>query len=278
MTDHQATIEPRGEFELSRAITFLEEWPATQLPANGSDLRFSYCSESDWQPVDIRVSQSGRKVDLTMTAPVEDEVARILSLDIDGTPLTDIAGRDPVVARLLAAAPGLRPVCFWTPWEAACWAVLSQRTSRRTATAHKQRITSELGTRTAFPSPQVILEAQALPGVNPVKLERLHALAAAALDGTLTTKALRAVPADVALATLQELPGIGPFSADLILIRGAGSPDIAPTTEPRLLTAIQHAYELAEPPTPAEFRAITDAWQPLRSWVSFFFRAIPLPA
>jgi 3-methyladenine DNA glycosylase/8-oxoguanine DNA glycosylase len=37
-----------------------------------------------------------------------------------------------------------------------------------------------------------------------------------------------------ALAHLQRLPGIGPFSAQLILIRGAGHPDVFPSDERRL--------------------------------------------
>jgi DNA-3-methyladenine glycosylase II len=211
---------------------------------------------------------------------VADQVARILSLDVDGTALGEVARRDPVVAHLVRSAPGLRPVCFWSPWEAACWAVLSQRTSMRTASALKQRISRVHGTpvmvdgreMVTFPAPQVLLDASVLPGVNPVKLERIHGLAAAALDGTLTAEALRAVPPDEALETLRQLPGVGPFSAALILIRGAGAPDVFATSEPRLAAAVRKAYDLPEDATEDDYRAVTDGWRPLRSWVSFYLR------
>jgi DNA-3-methyladenine glycosylase II len=287
MSEHRFTIDPRGTFDLSRSIGFLEEWPVTQRPAEDSVLRFSFCAEHDWRPVGVRVSQRGRRVDIDTTGPgraVEDvsaQVARILSLDVDATVLGEVTRRDPVVAQLVRSAPGLRPVCFWTPWEAACWAVLSQRTSMRTASVLKQRISRDYGTPvmvdgvelTTFPSPQVLLDATSLPGVNPVKLDRIHGLAAAALDGTLTARALRAVPADEALATLRQLPGVGPFSAGLILIRGAGAPDVFTTSESRLLAAIRKVYHLPEAATEGDYRSIAQGWRPLRSWVSFWLRS-----
>jgi DNA-3-methyladenine glycosylase II len=282
------TIEPQGAFDLARSVGFLEDWPVTQRPADGSVLRFAFCAEWDWRPVAARVAQRGKHVEIRVTGPhgapedAPDQVARILSLDIDATPVDDLVRRDPVVARLVGAAPGLRPVCFWTPWEAACWAVLSQRTSMRTASAHKQRISRELGTSvvvddeelTAFPSPEVVRDATSLPGVNPVKLERIHTLAAAALDGALTADTLRAMSADDALSALRELPGIGPFSASLILIRGAGAPDVFPASEPRVLAAIRERYHLPDNATDDDFRVIAAKWQPLRSWVSFWLRAV----
>jgi DNA-3-methyladenine glycosylase II len=281
------TLEPMGDFSLARSIGFLEAWPASRLQADDREdqaLRFSFCAEHDWQPVGVRVSQRDNLVNVDTTRPdkdVADQVARILSLDVDGTALVEVARRDPVVAHLVRSSPGLRPVCFWSPWEAACWAVLSQRTSMSTASALKQRISRDHGTpvvvdgreMVTFPAPQVVLDAPSLPGVNPVKLERIHGLAAAALDGTLTAEALRAVPADDALATLRELPGIGPFSAALILIRGAGAPDVFTTSEPRLAAATRKVYDLPEDATEDRYRAVTDGWRPLRSWVSFLLRA-----
>ncbi|AGL18328.1 DNA-3-methyladenine glycosylase [Actinoplanes sp. N902-109] len=274
-------INPRGTFQLSRSIGFLEQWSATRLPAEDAVLRFAFCRESDGQPVGVSVTQDA-VVRVRSTGPdVTAEVARILSLDVDGTPLDEIAHRDPVVAELAGAAPGLRPVCFWTAWEAAVWAVLSQRTSRRTAAGLKRRIGEELGTpvpvdgRTliAFPSPQTVLTAGTLPGVNPVRTERLHALARAALDGLLTAPALRALPVADALSTLRSLPGVGPFSAALILIRGAGAPDVFTMDEPRTLAAIRDAYGLPGDAGESAYRTIADGWHPLRSWVSFLLRA-----
>ena len=149
MYEDRRTIEPRGPFDLTRSIGFLEAWPVTRRPADDAVLRFAFCAEHSWQPVGVRVAQREARLDIDVTGVGDDvpgQVARILSVDVDATVIAEIADRDAVLARLVAAAPGLRPVCFWTPWEAACWAVFSQRTSMRTASAVKQRIATTLGT------------------------------------------------------------------------------------------------------------------------------------
>ena len=71
---------------------------------------------------------------------------------------------------------------------------------------------------------------------------------------------------------LQELPGIGPFSAELILLRGAGHPDVFPRQERRLHLAMAAAYDLADP-TIDELVAIADSWRPYRTWSAFLLRA-----
>ena len=287
MSGRRFTIEPRAPFDLSRSIGFLEAWPVTRRPAADAVLRFAFCTEHDWRPVGIRVAQHDGRVDVEATGPgsaapdLAAQVARILSLDVDATMLEQIAERDPLVAGLVRAAPGLRPVCFWTPWEAACWAILSQRTPTRTASVRKERIGREHGSTVvvdgqelvAFPAPEVLLDVPDLAGVDPTRMERIRGLAAAALDGTLTARTLRGLPADEALAALRRLPGVGPFSAALILIRGAGAPDVLTTSEPRLLATVRRVHHLPETATEDDYRALAETWRPLRSWVSFWLRS-----
>jgi DNA-3-methyladenine glycosylase II len=58
---------------------------------------------------------------------IRDQVARILSLDLDGSGFAAVGRADPVVAGLQRRYPGLRPVSFWSPYEAAAWAIIGQR-------------------------------------------------------------------------------------------------------------------------------------------------------
>ena len=62
----------------------------------------------------------------------------MLSLDVDGSTLPAVGERDPIVGDLQQRYRGLRPVLFPTPYEAACWSVLSQRT-RMTSSAAVRR-------------------------------------------------------------------------------------------------------------------------------------------
>jgi DNA-3-methyladenine glycosylase II len=208
------------------------------------------------------------------------QLARLLSLDVDGTGFPALGASDPVVAGLQVRFPGLRPVCFNSPYEAACWAVLSHRVRTSQAATLKARLAAAHGERrtvdgveiTAFPDPAALLAVDAFDGVPDVKLRRLHALAAAAADGRLTAGRLRALPPAEALAELQRLPGVGPFSAELTLIRGAGAPDVFAMAERRLHATMVELYRLpgAEP---ARLVEVARGWAPYRSWVSVLARS-----
>jgi DNA-3-methyladenine glycosylase II len=207
-------------------------------------------------------------------------VARILSLDVDGAGFDELGKADPVLGDLQRRDPGLRPVCFWSPWEAACWAVIVQRSSMLIASRIKQRIAERYGAKVtvdgrvyaAFPPPVTLLDAGGL-GLPAQKEEWLRGLARAALDGVLTTEHLRELTPEQALAELRALPGVGPFSAGLILIRGAGAPDAFPGDEPRLFAVLREAYGLPEDAPPSAYRRLAEGWRPYRSWASFLFRA-----
>ncbi|MBP2706913.1 DNA-3-methyladenine glycosylase 2 family protein [Microbispora sp. RL4-1S] len=285
MTTHRFTLTAEGPFDFGAALRFVEDWPATSgLPSDGRALRFAYCAESDWLPIGVTVTAAPGGVSVATTRAagprIRAEVARILSLDVDGTGFAELGETDPELGDLQRRSPGLRPVCFWTPWEAACWAVIVQRSSMLIAARVKQRIAERYGAMVtldgrehpAFPPPVTLLEAGGL-GLPAQKEEWLRGLAEAALDGVLTAEHLRALPPEEALAQLRALPGVGPFSAGLILIRGAGAPDAFPGDEPRLFSILREAYGLPEDAPPVAYRELAERWRPYRSWASFLFRA-----
>lgn len=190
----------------------------------------------------------------------------------------DVGRRDPMVAELQARYPGLRPVQFHSPYEAACWAIIGQRVRITQAAAVKARLAEQLGVSvivagqslTCFPGPQQLRD-QPIPGLPATKVERLLAVADAALEGRLAATRLRSLSTDDALAQLTQIPGIGPFSAQLVLARGAGHPDLFPTAERRLHEEMAHAYSLDQP-TIDQLTAIADGWRPYRTWVGLLLR------
>ncbi|MEV0198778.1 hypothetical protein [Nonomuraea sp. NPDC050691] len=285
MTTHGFGLTAEGPFDFAASLRFVEDWPATSaLPSDGRTLRFAYCAEADWLPIGVSVTGAPDGVAVATTRPagpaIRGEVARILSLDVDGTGFAGLGEDDPVLGDLQRRRPGLRPVCFWSPWEAACWAVIVQRSSMLIASRIKQRVAERYGATvtvdgrpcTAFPPPMTLVDAGGL-GLPAQKEEWVRGLARAALDGVLTTAHLRSLAPEDALAELRALPGIGPFSAGLILIRGAGAPDAFPGDEPRLFAILREAYGLPEDAPPSAYRRLAEAWRPYRSWASFTFRA-----
>lgn len=278
-----STLTPRGPFSLAASVRFLEGFtPASYADAGDGVLRLAFPADDGYPAVGAAVRQDGDTVRAEFTGPdATAQVARILSLDVDGAGFPAVGDADPVVAGLMAEFPGLRPVCFYSPYEAAAWAVIGHRVRMTQAAAVKSRLAERYGERVevagrvlhAFPAPPVL---RTLPprvlGLTDVKVERLHAIADAAEDGALDAARLRALPADDALAELRGLPGIGPFSAELILIRGAGHPDVFPRHEPRLHAAMARAYGGDAGDVP-RLAGIAERWRPYRSWVALLLRA-----
>jgi DNA-3-methyladenine glycosylase II len=124
----------------------------------------------------------------------------------------------------------------------------------------------------AFASPRALLDLQEFPGLFGRKPASIATLARAALAGELDASLLRGMDDAAALAHLQQLPGIGPFSAELILLRGAGHPDYLTLLEPRFRSAVRQAYALDHDPSDADLKRISDAWRPYRMWITFLLR------
>jgi DNA-3-methyladenine glycosylase II len=85
------------------------------------------------------------------------------------------------------------------------------------------------------------------PGVPERKLADLRALAQAALEGRFDGERLREIAPEDAVADLQELPGVGPFTAQGIVLRCAGAPDRLAPDERRLPQAVALAYGMDAP-------------------------------
>ena len=145
----------------------------------------------------------------------------------------------------------------------------------------KQRMSEELGRsfsfhgdrQAAFPVPSELERLEAFPGLSDLKVTRLRELAAHARTGGLDAEHLRALPVEEALDELRELPGIGPFSSELILLRGAGEPDHLPTQERRLRHAVALAYGLENDPSQDELEELAERWRPYRTWVCVLLRS-----
>lgn len=186
---------------------------------------------------------------------------------------------------------GLRPVSFHSPYEAAAWSIISARRQRAQGTVVRNRIAEQLGRvygegpdrLFAFPTPARLLKLQHVQGLEAVKIERLHAVARAALDGQLDADLLLGMPTEQGMDHLLKLPGIGPTYGTLILLRGTGSVDAMTGVEPRLPTYLAHFYGLGAQASPEQIATIMDGWRPFRTWSSVLTRVsgdrlgLPLP-
>jgi DNA-3-methyladenine glycosylase II len=284
-------LQPMGPFSLGASAAFLEGFsPAAYRGAGEGHLHLAFVPDGEEAAAGVCLRQPdgvdgvvvGEVVGEADPEAVREQVARILSLDVDGTGFPEVGRRDPVVGRLQGRWPGLRPVGFFSPYEAAAWALIGHRTRIVQAARVKERMAAELGqavdlhgdVRHAFPGPGRLAALEAFPGLYWRKVENLRALGEAAAVGRLGGARLRQLPRDQALAELKRLPGIGDFSAELVLLRGAADPDHLPLHEPRLCRGAAIAYDLEEPPDRAWLEERSQAWRPYRTWVVLLLRVL----
>jgi DNA-3-methyladenine glycosylase II len=285
-------LVPLGPFSQAASAAFLQGWsPAAYRPAEAAGhLHLAFVPDGEEVAAGVCLRQPdgadgavvGEVFGEADPEAVRVQVARILSLDVDGSGFPEVGRRDPVVGRLQARWPGLRPVGFFSAYEAAAWALIGHRIQIVQAARIKQRMAEELGEavdvhgdpRHAFPGPARLTDLEGFRGLSARKVENLRALGEAAMEGRLDGAWLRSLPRDQALKELQQLPGIGPFSAELVLLRGAADPDHLPLHEPRLCRGATIAYELNEPPDRQWLEERAEAWRPYRTWVVLLLRVL----
>jgi len=283
-TVQETSIDVRGAFDLAASARFLEGFTPAARPDAADEpgtLRMAFPVEGSWAHAGVRIQQRepGQVLVDTHDSLVIAQVRRILSLDIDGSEFTAVGRADPVVEAVRSRHEGLRPVLFYSPYEAACWTIIGNRIRLTQAARIKQRIAEEHGETlevagrqlASFPAPAVLAAIEELPGLPRFKVERLRTIAVAAQAGELDAAMLRGLDPEEAMGHLQRLPGIGPFSAELILVRGAGHPDVFPRNEQRLHEEMRRAYDLPAADG-AALAEVAERWRPFRSWVALLMR------
>lgn len=278
-------LEPRGPYSLAASMRFLEGFAPAAHEGAGDHLHLAF-PDAEGEPAGVCMRADGEAIAGEVFGGADvgwarAEIERILSLDADGRSFAAVGERDAVVGGLQQRMPGLRPVLFNSPYEAGAWALIGHRVRIVQAARTKARMAEELGrsidihgdVRFAFPGPARLSGLEAFPGLFGRKAEWLRALAVAAQGGLLDAARLRALGPAQALRELTELPGIGPFSAELILLRGAGEPDCVPSAEPRLRRAVALAYDRAQEPSQRELDQLAEGWRPYRTWVSVLLRS-----
>jgi DNA-3-methyladenine glycosylase II len=284
-------IIPRGPFSLQAAAEFGFGPNAGGPPAYNGLMRLAFPLDggSGYAGAVLRQAESGGPVGVelqlrgaTDPAVALAQIARIVSLDHDGEAFLEVGERDPVIAALQLAHPGQRPVLFHSPYEAAAWSIISARRPASQAARVRTAISEQLGetfelaaqTLPAFPQPDRLLGlGDDTPGLNPEKVERLRGVALAAAAGRLDVGHLHAIGPERSFEEVQQIKGIGPFYASLVVLRASGFADaMLDVAEAKGLRHTARFYGLDSPPTTDQFAAMAEPWRPFRTWAIVLIR------
>lgn len=198
---------------------------------------------------------------------------RLLDLDADPEAVVDALSADERLAALIAKAPGQRIPRTVDEAELAIRVVLGQQVSVKAARTHAARLVTAYG-RTlddaggglthVFPSVQELIDADPAHLAMPASRRRsLLGLIRALADGDVVLDP--GCDWGRARADLLALPGIGPWTAEVIAMRGLGDPDAFPATDLGVLAA---ARGLGLPEAPRELIAHSGRWRPWRAYVT----------
>lgn len=204
--------------------------------------------------------------------------------DLDAVPeaIAETLGRDPLLAPLLLARPGLRVPGAINGFELAVRAILGQQVSVAGARTLAGRLVAAFGEPLEqpqgilthfFPTPQAFLEAdmQGL-GITGSRIAALKALARAIIEDGLILD--RDADREQTIAQLQRIPGVGPWTAAYIAMRALGDPDAFPATDLGLRHALEFQGQPADPKSVVE-RAET--WRPWRAYaVHHLWASLPV--
>jgi AraC family transcriptional regulator of adaptative response / DNA-3-methyladenine glycosylase II len=205
----------------------------------------------------------------------EDEAVRRIrlafDLDVDPAEVEQVLAADAVLAPLVAAAPGRRVPGTLDPEAMVLRAVLGQQVSTAAARTHSGRLAAAIGTPLERPSgglthlfpraaalvaaPETVAEVVRMPRS---RIRTLLAVAGALADGSVDLRA----PATTVRDALLALPGVGPWTADTVLMRALGDADAFLPTD---LGIVQAARRLGLPDAPRALEARSLAWSPYRA-------------
>lgn len=196
---------------------------------------------------------------------------RLLDLDADPEAAIDVLAADPELRPVVAKAPGQRIPRTVDERELAIRAVLGQQVSTKAASTHAARLVAGYGqpvndaggalTHT-FPSVEQLADIDPSQLAVPKARRRtLLALIKELADGTLVLDA--GCDWDAARRQLLTLPGVGPWTAEVIAMRGLGDPDAFPVSDLGLRQAAKHLG------LPSGQRALLERSTPWRPWRSY---------
>jgi DNA-3-methyladenine glycosylase II len=189
---------------------------------------------------DVRLSVvAGNPSTITRRQLVLD-IQKMLALTLDPAPLHAAVERVRSLGATALALRGMRPPRFASFFDAFVNVIPFQQLSLEAGIAIVGRLVDRFGEHlshdgrrfAAFPAPSAVAAAR-LPallacGLNRSKAQALREIAIGIDTGELREQAIAQLETSEALQRLIELPGIGPWSAALVLLRGFGRLEVFP--------------------------------------------------
>jgi DNA-3-methyladenine glycosylase II len=286
------SIDPIPPFRLD-----LTAWAIRRRPENAIDL---WDGETYQRVLAVRgkaalisVRQSGSldapRLDVTVRATylpttvksaVSGALERLLGLSVDLRSFYHLAKQHPRLHELASRFRGLKPPQFPTVWEGLVNGIACQQFSLTVGIILLNRLVALSGlpfekdaTRRAFPRPEDLVEAKPESlrslGFNAVKTRELIGLGKQIASGRLDLESFADLANEEAISRLLELPGVGRWTAEYVLLRGMGRINVFPGDDIGARNNLARWLHLRKPLDYSRVMRSVDPWNPYGGLIYF---------
>lgn len=186
--------------------------------------------------------------------------------------LIHLSKKDRKMARLIKNLPERRMSLHTNHFEALVKAIIFQQISGSAGDSILKRFKALYGGR--VPTPKLFLSTPEKrvrgAGVSPQKYSYLRDLSERIEDGRLELKKFQKMPDADVVRELDEVRGIGRWTAEMFLIFTLGRKDVLPVDDLGLRKALMRAYGLRKLPSEEKFRSTASRWHPYCTIASLY--------
>ena len=231
---------------------------------------------------ELEVEVRSKTVTSHSAIKVANKVSWLLGCDVGMESFYQMASEDSVLARIVPRLYGLHPPHTLTVFEALMLAIVGQQIASNVAAIIRRLLVERLGshfeidgtTYHAFPKPKTVLE-MGMNGLREIKLsgrksEYILGIASQVANNSLNLEGLHALADDEVSRRLCTLRGIGPWTANWVLLRALGREDAFPVGDLALRRVMSRLYFDGRNVNAEELEEFSQRWSPYRSFVTLY--------
>jgi DNA-3-methyladenine glycosylase II len=183
-----------------------------------------------------------------------------------------VAKADPKIHQLVRSLGLIEFELDGEPFESLVEAIISQQLNGQSARSIFKRLKSLVQSDVidAENLSKVSVSQLRYAGVSPQKIRYLRDLSSRVVRGQLNLDSLKTKPDGEVIGILDEVKGIGPWTAQMFLIFTLGRPDVLPVDDLGLQAAVRKVYSLRKLPTAEKMERIAHDWHPYCSVASLY--------
>ena len=301
----EGTVRPVAPFDFDQALDFIDAFPpmhGEQVVSETSLKRAAWASQT---PVAVKLSATGTveepelRYEFHADNPLSEvdaaalvrRIETYLSLNDDLHRFYELIDSDPPFVTVKRELYGYHQVKFLTPFENACWTLLSQRNSLPIAQHMKRTMIREFSAAVEFdgmqywpfPGAKAVVQASVEDLTqrlrNSRRAEYIHGAAVA--FSQVDEAFLRQGSYDEVSRWLTGIPGVGAWSAPFIMIRSLGRMERIPYGDRSLMRIAGHVYGDGRPLPAEEVQRLADHYGDLQGYWAHYLRVagrvVPTP-